>query len=382
MRPWFELPDEVGATPGGGSGRPYRDAVDQTYSISANRRPQVQRGIDANIGTAHALPGKGLSEATPPWEMLPSGLGRKMLTGGSSALMAIVANPEHPLAKFIRTAYPKMYKHLVKSPEAWKFFIGNRRSSMEGLPDLWRGDGAGGATTRLGHPVPGADRALGVRQDVWKHIKNDTNEHADVIPGHEMQHAVQSTGRLSPTGKQLQSRARRMAALPASETTGARLSELLNHSGQREFARGYDWREWPAQEGLTQAAGLEATRRAKKLGLYEQARKGMLEKEEFSPSPVTGGLGVTPNMALSREGIPMQRRILPRTPANPNVQINPQSGKGFDEQAYRTTQPVEVTYPNMPPFRDAVKGLNVGHAGARAKANWEGSIIELLKEME
>ena len=141
------------------------------------------------------------------------------------------------------------------------------------MPDLWRGQGAGGAVTRPGDYVPGADRALGVRQDVWKHIKSGTNQLADTIPGHEMQHAVQLTWRLSSTGEQLQSSARKMASLPASETTGARLSELLKRSGQREFASAYELADQPAREGLTQAAGLEATRRAKKLGLYEQARK-------------------------------------------------------------------------------------------------------------
>ena len=243
MRPQFELPDEVGATPGGQSGRPYRELINSVYGQKAAET-------------------EGVTEATPPWEMLPGGLGRKMLTGGSSALMAIVANPNNPVAKFIRTAYPKMYEHLVKSPEAWKFFIGNRRSSMEGLPDLWRAQ-AGGATTLpspSGVPVLGADRALGVRQDVWKKIKAGGDELADTIPGHEMQHAVQPTG------------------MPAAKISSNRLRELLDRSGQVPFSRAYVKQgagvdKIAAREGLTQAAGLEATRRAKKLGLYEQARK-------------------------------------------------------------------------------------------------------------
>lgn len=252
MRPQFELPDEVGATPGGQSGRPYRELINSVYGQKAAET-------------------EGVTEATPPWEMLPSGLGRKMLTGGSSALMAMVANPNNPLAKFIRTAYPKMYEHLVKSPEAWKFFIGSRRSSMEGLPDLWRAS-AGGATTLPGTPVPGADRALGVRQDAWKKIQTGGDPLADTVPGHEMQHAVQSTGRISPRGSIVRS-PRTQSGLPAAETTGVRLSELLKRSGQREFASAYELADQPAREGLTQAAGLEATRRSKAAGLYEQARK-------------------------------------------------------------------------------------------------------------
>lgn len=51
-------------------------------------------------------------------------------------------------------------------------------------------------------------------------------------------------------------------------------------------------------------------------------------------------------------------------------------GKDFSEQAYPYTQRVRVTFDDGTSIRDQVKGLNQGHAMARARDNWPGAKIE------
>jgi hypothetical protein len=53
-----------------------------------------------------------------------------------------------------------------------------------------------------------------------------------------------------------------------------------------------------------------------------------------------------------------------------------QRSKPFEEQRYPFTQPVRVTQPDGSVHEDEVKGLNRGHALARARANWPGAEIE------
>lgn len=53
-----------------------------------------------------------------------------------------------------------------------------------------------------------------------------------------------------------------------------------------------------------------------------------------------------------------------------------EKGKPFHEQKYPVEQEVVVHFPGEIPFTDTVKGLNEGHALARAKENWPGAHIE------
>jgi hypothetical protein len=57
-----------------------------------------------------------------------------------------------------------------------------------------------------------------------------------------------------------------------------------------------------------------------------------------------------------------------------------EGGKGFDEQKYPHSYEVEVTWPDGQKHVDEVKGLNEGHALSRAKGNWEGADIKVLRE--
>lgn len=54
--------------------------------------------------------------------------------------------------------------------------------------------------------------------------------------------------------------------------------------------------------------------------------------------------------------------------------------KGFSAERYPHTQWVRVSHPGKPPFVDAIKGLNAGHALARARVNWDGAEIAAITE--
>ncbi len=49
--------------------------------------------------------------------------------------------------------------------------------------------------------------------------------------------------------------------------------------------------------------------------------------------------------------------------------------KTYAEQCYPIARKVRVTFPDMPPFDDGIKGLNPGHALYRARWNWDGAEI-------
>lgn len=48
--------------------------------------------------------------------------------------------------------------------------------------------------------------------------------------------------------------------------------------------------------------------------------------------------------------------------------------KGYGEQNYSHSQPVQVTFPGGETFIDAVTGMNADHALERAYRNWPGAI--------
>ena len=62
----------------------------------------------------------------------------------------------------------------------------------------------------------------------------------------------------------------------------------------------------------------------------------------------------------------------------PFMKLGKQPVKGFSEEMFKYELPVRVTLPTGETFDDVVKGLNRGHAFARARSNWEGLPIELL----
>lgn len=53
-------------------------------------------------------------------------------------------------------------------------------------------------------------------------------------------------------------------------------------------------------------------------------------------------------------------------------------GTGFSTEKYKAILKVKVHWPNGTSHIDEIKGLNDGHALARARSNWPGAIIEVL----
>ena len=56
-----------------------------------------------------------------------------------------------------------------------------------------------------------------------------------------------------------------------------------------------------------------------------------------------------------------------------------ETGKGYAEQAYKTNIKVKVKFKDAKTITDNIKGMNEGHALARAKSNWPGSAVIKIK---
>jgi hypothetical protein len=66
--------------------------------------------------------------------------------------------------------------------------------------------------------------------------------------------------------------------------------------------------------------------------------------------------------------------------AAPKKPMISETGKSFDEQKFPKSYAVEVKFPDGTVHTDEVKGLNQGHALARAKENWPGSDVKITKD--
>ena len=56
-----------------------------------------------------------------------------------------------------------------------------------------------------------------------------------------------------------------------------------------------------------------------------------------------------------------------------------EKGKGYYEQKYKTTIKVKVKHKDGSTHTDEIKGMNEGHALARAKSNWPGAAVVKIK---
>tara|TARA_R110002012_G_scaffold254081_1_gene433150 strand:- start:4 stop:330 length:327 start_codon:yes stop_codon:yes gene_type:complete len=56
-----------------------------------------------------------------------------------------------------------------------------------------------------------------------------------------------------------------------------------------------------------------------------------------------------------------------------------EKGKDFHDQKYKTTIKVKVKFKDGSTHRDEVKGMNEGHALARARSNWPGAAVIKVK---
>lgn len=78
-------------------------------------------------------------------------------------------------------------------------------------------------------------------------------------------------------------------------------------------------------------------------------------------SDVGGGIGVWGRMTKAQN----EARLVNEGP----------NAKGYGEQRFPTEMAVKVTDPTAGSWFDSVKGLNQGHAMARARANWPASEV-------
>ena len=105
---------------------------------------------------------------------------------------------------------------------------------------------------------------------------------------------------------------------------------------------------------------------------------------------VVGGSDVTRGDLLQQTLDTLAERRAAREATPANLPAAQKGGiiigqKPFDEQKFPAQTVVKVTWPDHPdeaPHFDVVKGLNEGHALARAKANWEGAKVELASPEE
>ena len=56
-----------------------------------------------------------------------------------------------------------------------------------------------------------------------------------------------------------------------------------------------------------------------------------------------------------------------------------EKGKDFNEQKYTTSIKVKVKHKDGSTHTDEIKGMNEGHALARAKSNWPGAAVVKIK---
>jgi hypothetical protein len=186
---------------------------------------------------------------------------------------AVIVNPADKLAKFTKTAFPKMYEALDKSPQEWSFMVNSRRNTPAGLPNLYN-IGAAGGTTPPSTILPGN---IMLRENVWNAVRQPIIPRlyagSETALAHELQHALQY-GK-TPPGLPA-------AGLPAAQTRGQRLRDLFTNAAKKDktlpdFMDQYRQQNLPLpyaiREGLTEAAGRSATRNARNTGRWSQAVK-------------------------------------------------------------------------------------------------------------
>jgi len=90
------------------------------------------------------------------------------------------------------------------------------------------------------------------------------------------------------------------------------------------------------------------------------------KRAEKSKPKVDSGAGIKKS---SRSGKGKRSRKVPIS----------ETGKGYAEQAYKTSIKVKVKFKDGKTITDNIKGMNEGHALARAKSNWPGSAVIKIK---
>ena len=90
------------------------------------------------------------------------------------------------------------------------------------------------------------------------------------------------------------------------------------------------------------------------------------KRAEKSKPKVDSGAGIKKS---SRSGKGKRSRKVPIS----------ETGKRYAEQAYKTNIKVKVKFKDGKTITDNIKGMNEGHALARAKSNWPGSAVIKIK---
>jgi|TARA_R110000822_G_scaffold26011_1_gene78712 hypothetical protein len=100
---------------------------------------------------------------------------------------------------------------------------------------------------------------------------------------------------------------------------------------------------------------------------------------DFAPSVSTagGGMGGGKSIVTGKKSTVKHPRS-GKGKRSSNIPIS-EKGSGFSEQKYKTTIKVKVKFKDGSTHSDEIKGLNAGHALARAKSNWPGAAVVKVK---
>jgi hypothetical protein len=102
---------------------------------------------------------------------------------------------------------------------------------------------------------------------------------------------------------------------------------------------------------------------------------------DFALNPnrfVGGGGGGGKSIITGRESTVQKYKRSGKGKRSRDVPISP-TGKTFGEQEFKTTIKVKVKFKDGTTHIDEVKGLNEGHALARARSNWPGAAVIKIK---
>jgi len=104
-----------------------------------------------------------------------------------------------------------------------------------------------------------------------------------------------------------------------------------------------------------------------------------LNPNRFTSLAISGGKGSAPKASPKASPKPKPKSTRSgKGKRSRKVPIS-EKGKDFQEQQYKETIKVKVKFKDGSTHKDEVKGLNKGHALARAKSNWPGAAVVKIK---
>ena len=177
---------------------------------------------------------------------------------------------------------------------------------------------------------------------------------ATATPGYRMQ-SVPTVGIQKPTPRMSLLSALEQSAEGYGDTPQEFVNSLLNPIRQGRQAR--------EMVNATMAAGRKASRTGAMGDAVKAAGLGLFTTASVIPGSPVDDIARASAYAKAPDSLMGFGRTV----------------KGFDELRYPHTAVVRVTFPDGDDFVDAVNGMNGPHALERAKRNWDGAKIEVLR---